>query len=124
MNGRYGTSADVLIHGRAIEMVLDAADSSMSDDVRVGVYLGGRTSSDDSGGFYEVMGLLPSAEGAVGMAVTSADEVIEPSDGDVSSFRQAVGEGVLIIVDPYAGQFTVNVVSGDGVRRANAVILE
>ena len=124
MNGRRGTSADVIIHVRAIEAVLSVADSSTSDDLRVGVYLDGTVSSDDGGRFYEVTGLLPSVDGAVGMAVTSEDEVIEPSDGDVSVLRADIREGVLIVVDPYACQFSISIVDDEGVRRADAVILD
>ncbi len=124
MNGRYGTSAEVLIHSRAMDIVLDAADKSTSDDVRIGVYLGGRLSSDDCGGFYEVTEVLSSAEGAVGLALTSADGDLEPSAADVASLIREVGKGVLMIVDPYACQFTVNVVDSVGVHRANSILLE
>ena len=81
-------------------------------------------SSDDNGTFYEITGLLPSVDGAIGMAVTSEDESIEPVDGDVSAIRERMGEGVLIVVDPYACQFTINIVDGECVRRADAVMLE
>ena len=124
MNGRCGTSADVIMHGKAVEDILAIADSSMSDGIRVGVYIGGKVSSDDNGTFYEITGLLPSVDGAIGMAVTSEDESIEPVDGDVSAIRERMGEGVLIVVDPYACQFTINIVDGECVRRADAVMLE
>lgn len=124
MNGRCRTSADVIMHGKAVEDILAIADSSMSDDIRVGVYLGGKVSSDDNGTFYEITGLLPSVDGAIGMAVTSEDESIEPVDGDVLAIRERMGEGVLIVVDPYACQFTINIVDGECVRRADAVMLE
>ncbi|MGN0098762.1 MAG: hypothetical protein ACI38Y_05510 [Candidatus Methanomethylophilaceae archaeon] len=124
MNGRRGTSADVIMHARAIDAILSVADSSKSDDVRVGVYLGGSASIDDVGRFYEVMDLQSSADGAVGMALTSEDEVIEPSEVDVASLRRTIGEGVLMIVDPYACRFTISVVDRNGVRRADAVVLE
>ena len=124
MGGRFGTGADVLIHMGAMEDILSFADRAVSDDVRVGAYLGGNVGSDDDGMFFEIDRMQSSSEGAVGFAVTSLEPGTSPSDDDLCSASGIGIDSVLIIVDPYACEFSVYRVHDGIFSVADAVMVE
>lgn len=124
MAGRFGTHADVILHASAMDSILSAADMMLSDDIRVRVYLDGIRGSDPNGAFIEVTGILPSSKDAVGMAITSGEPGTEPSSDDIGMMSEISAGGVMIVIDPYSGEFSVYTVENGVLKNASAVMLE
>ena len=51
-------------------------------------------------------------------------EGTEPSDSMCDLLRSTIGEGILVVIDPYAGELAVYIVDGDGCRTASALVSE
>lgn len=113
--GRLAKGADVILCPAAVEAILCAAeDGSMSEPIL------GRAASDDAGRFYELTG----SGTRVGMSVVMEDGGTEPDEGLVASFTESFPYGALVVVDPYAGEFSLFVSEDGALRRASAVMSE
>lgn len=99
----------------AVEGMIDAAEDG------VGVLrILGRAVDDDSGRYYEISGIGD----PIGMSVVCEGGGTDPDDGTVATFIGSFRDGVLAVIDPYAGEFSL-FVSEDGVlRKASAIIRE
>lgn len=112
--GRMGSGADVVMTPVAVEFVLAAAD----DDS--GVRLTGSVESDANGTFYNISG----RGNVIGVSAVLREGGTTPDDDVLRSFTKAFPDGVLIVVDPYAGEFAVYVSESGSVRAASAVMSE
>lgn len=113
--GRLVAHADIVLDPLAVEAMISAAEDGES-----AVLVNGVRVDDEEGAYYEVSG----RGDPVGMSVTSAEGGTAPGDGALEMFRERFSEGVLVMVDPYAGEFALYIVDGDGVRQATAVMSE
>ena len=113
--GRLIAHADIVLDPLAVEAMISAAEDGES-----AVLVNGVRVDDGEGAYYEVSG----RGDPVGMSLTSAEGGTAPGDGALGMFRERFSEGVLVMVDPYAGEFALYIVDGDGVRQATAVMSE
>ncbi len=112
--GRMGTRAEVLFGANAMTSIAEAAERSQAHGG-----LRGGWDSDANGRFARVEGAgVPE----VGMYFPS--EGTEPSDSMCDLLRSTIGEGILVVIDPYAGELAVYIVDGDGCRTASALVSE
>ena len=101
--GRLAKGADVILCPAAVEAILCAAeDGSMSEPI---------------------LGMTGSGT-RIGMSVVMEDGGTEPDEGLVASFMESFPYGVLVVVDPYAGEFSLFVSEDGALRRASAVMSE
>ena len=108
--------ADVIMDPVAVEGMISAAE----DGARV-VWITGERLSDDAGRFYRITGR---GDTRVGMSVVCEDGGTTPEEDVISEFGRSFTDGVLVVVDPYAGEFAVYVYEGGAVRKAAAVMSE
>ena len=112
--GRMGTKAEVLFGANAMVSIAEAAERSQAHGG-----LRGGWDTDANGSFARVEGAgVPE----VGMYFPS--EGTEPSDAMCDILRSAIGEGVMVVIDPYAGELAVYIVDDDGCRTASALVSE
>ena len=113
--GRLAKGADIILSPTAVEAIICAAeDGSVSEPIL------GRAASDESGRYYELTG----SGMRIGISAVMEDGGTDPDEGLVASFTESFRYGVLAVVDPNAGEFSL-FVSEDGVlRRASAVMSE
>ena len=112
--GRMGTKAEVLFGANAMTSIAEAAERSQAHGG-----LRGGWDSDANGRFARVEGAGVSE---VGMYFSS--EGTEPTDAMCDTLRSTIGEGVLVVIDPYAGELAVYLIDGDGCRSASALVSE
>lgn len=112
---RLGAGADIVVTATAMEDMISAAE-----DGRCPIGLMGARREDGSGMYYEVVG---AGERDVGMSAVNPGGGTEPDPATLDLFRRTVGRGVLVMVDPYAGEMAMYIVD-DGLRKARAVVSE
>ena len=113
--GRLESRADVVLDPLAVEAMLFAVEDGLRS-----VLLNGRRVSDDAGDYFEITG-----DGdPVGVAVVCECGGTEPDEAVEKPFLESFPEGVLSVVDPYAGEFALYVSEGGILRSATAVIRE
>lgn len=101
--------ADAIVSRAVMEAVMDAAEDGEP------MVLHGTVSER----LFRVHGC---GDIAVGIAVPS--EGTSPDDGAVSALRGSLGSGLLMVVDPYAGELAMYIVDDDGCRPARALVSE
>ena len=113
---RLNSGADVVLNPLAVEALISAAEDGVAN-----IGLTGSKRIDGRGPFYEVTG---TGAPEVGASVMIEEGGTEPGDRVLSEFRSSFSEGVLIVLDPYGGEFAVYVVDQDSVEVAKAVMSE
>ena len=121
---RCGTSVDAVFVNGSIDSILSLTDSVRENDIRVGFFLQGEETEDVKGRYYRITAPSADSDYAVGMCVTSAEEGTEPTDDDIRSFRSNFDDGILLVVDPYACEFSVYKVDRKGFEKADVLISE
>ncbi len=114
--GGLRAGADIVMTPVAIEGLVSAAE----DGVR-SVWILGEVVEDCSGRYYRVTG---AGDARVGLAVTCAEGGTEPDDDITHLFRESFTDGVLMVTDPYAGEFALYISEGGELRKASAVMSE
>lgn len=113
---RLGSGADIVLRPQAVEAMI-----SVLEDGAFRVGLDGVRGSDRLGIYYEIYGI---GDGTIGMAVEMPEGGTSPDDGLASEFGTAFPDGVLAVVDHYAGEFAFYVSEGGVLRGASAVLSE
>lgn len=113
---RLGTSADIIVTQLAMEQIISSAE----DEAR-SVPLKGNVGEDASGRFYELSGI---GGQNVGFIATSEEGGTSANPEVVESIRGSMSEGILIMVDPYAGELVFYLVDGEEVKSASVVMSE
>lgn len=112
--GRMGTRADVLFGPNAMAAIMEAADRSSG---RGG--LTGSVETDMNGSYRLVTG---TGGAQVGMYFPSEGTAV--TDAMVSELRAEMESGVIVVIDPAAGELAVYIADGDGSRLASALMSE
>ena len=122
MLGRMASKAEVVMTMPAVEDAIDIAEEADLHGSSILIYLIGRVMSDCNGAFIAVEGASVEPDGAVGMCVSSPEGGVEPDDSQKAEFIRMFPQGVLMVVDPCAGEFSLYVVENGDVRRASALL--
>ena len=121
---RYGTPADAVFVGGSIDSILSLTDSVPKNDVRVCFFLKGTEPDDGDGRYYRITAPAAEPDDAVGMCITSAEEGTDLTDSDLDIFHENFDEGIFLVVDPYACEFSVYKVKGYDYAKAQILISE
>lgn len=113
---RLGSRADIVMSQAVVEAIVSAAEDGVP-----AIFIGGTREEDGNGPYYDLT--VPS-ERPVGMSVTSREGGTEPDDDVMAMFAESFREGVLAIVDQYAGEFALYVIEDGVPRKASAVLSE
>ena len=113
-NGRLGTSAEAVFVSNAMSDIVDAAEASSASGGLTGCW------KDDGNGRFVLVSGVGSPE--VGMYFPS--EGTHPSVQMADAVRSALGEGLLVVVDPYAGELAIYMAGAEGVRSVTALMSE
>lgn len=111
---RLGSNADVVLTQMAMEAIIRSAEAGAAI-----VGLEGTVVDDARGQYRTVTGV---GEMQVGASMVSPDGGTSPDEGMLSRFRDSMGSGVMIVIDPYAGEFAFYLVEQEGERPARAVM--
>lgn len=113
---RLGSRADIVMSQAVVEAMVSAAEDGVP-----AILITGTREEDGNGAYYD---LAAPSDGPVGMSLASHDGGTEP-DGDVMAmFSESFKDGVLAVVDQYAGEFALYVVENGVPRKASAVLSE
>lgn len=112
--GRMGVRADVVMTAAAVESVLAAADEGR------GSPLLGVVGSDDEGLFYNIRG----TGDPIGESMLCPEGGTAPDQQMAAVFSERFPDGILMVVDPYAGEFALYVAESGSLRSASAVVSE
>lgn len=113
---RLGSRADIVMSQAVVEAMVSAAEDGVP-----AIFITGTREEDANGAYYD---LTEPSEKPVGMSVTSREGGTEP-DGDVMAmFSESFKDGVLAVVDQYAGEFALYVIEDGVPRKASAVLSE
>ena len=113
MAGRMGTGADVLFGPGAMAAILEAAEKTKCGG------LSGKVETDSKGEYRFVTGT-----GRVDVGMFFSTEGTEPDDSMASKVREALGKGVMVVIDPEIGELAVYLVDQEGRRMASALMSE
>ena len=113
MAGRMGTSADVLFGPGAMAAILEAAEKTKCGG------LSGKVETDAKGEYRLVAGT-----GRTDVGMFFSTEGTEPDDAMTSKVREALGKGVMVVIDPEIGELAVYLVDQEGRRMASALLSE
>lgn len=108
--------ADIVMTPVAVEGIVSAAEDGLRS-----LWILGERVDDDSGTYYRVTG---AGDARIGLAAVPEDGGTEPDGGILSIFSESFSDGVLMVVDPYAGEFALYVSEDGELRRASAVMSE
>lgn len=122
MLGRMASKAEVVISVSAVEDAIRLVEEAESQDHSIMIYLIGEESLDSNGRYLSVTGASSDGAGAVGVCVLSTEGGTEPDESQIHLSSSLFPEGVLMVVDPYAGEFSLSMVDERGIRRASALL--
>ena len=108
--------ADVVMTSVAVETLVSAAEDGVGC-----AWILGRVENDGSGRYYVMDGR---GDVRIGISAICEEGGTEPDDGILRMFGESFRDGVLMVVDPYAGEFALYVSENGDVRRAVAVMSE
>lgn len=108
--------ADIVMTPVAVEGIVSAAEDGLRS-----LWILGERVDDDSGTYYRVTG---AGDARIGLAAVPEDGGTEPDDGILSIFSESFSDGVLMVVDLYAGEFALYVSEDGELRHASAVMSE
>ena len=106
---------EVSRNAAAVEDIIYAGEEGAASEPILG-----RVASDENGRFYELSG----SGMRIGISAVMEDGGTDPDEALVASFTESFPDGVLAVVDPYAGEFSLFVSEGGVLRRASAVMSE
>lgn len=105
-----------MLDSRAVEAMISAFE-----DGAASIGIEGVRGSDASGIYYRVVGV---GDEVIGLAVELQGGGTVPDEAVGASFVRSFPEGVLVVIDHYAGEFAFYVSENGKVRRASAVLSE
>ena len=108
--------ADVVMTSVAVETLVSAAEDGVGC-----AWILGRVENDGSGRYYVMDGR---GDFRIGMSAVCEEGGTDPDDGILGMFGESFRDGVLMVVDPYAGEFALYVSENGDVRKAVAVMSE
>ncbi len=110
---RLVSSADIVLSPAAVETAVSLAEDGETSTIM------GRAVEDASGRYYEMTG----TGDPIGMSFPSEGGT-HPDEDMLESFRGGFREGILMVIDRYAGEFALYIVTADGFRAASALMSE
>ncbi len=124
MVSRMGLRVDAVMAPGSLDAILAFGDAVRSGDSDPVAFLDGTVCSDGSGTYFRVDGVGGAGGGELGMVVVPDEPGLEPTDDILDEFRLLFDDGLLIILDPYACEFSPYRSDGDAVRGADIVVSE
>lgn len=113
MKGRMGTTADAVLRAGSVAALLASAEPIVDGGA---VPIKGRVESDGAGPFVSIEADGPEQVGTL---------IVDPEGGTgADRIPQDAPDGIAMVLDPYACEFSFYIKNGDGVRPARVLMEE